>query len=104
MMIDLCTDAAISDVPDWEQISVAAHVATVEPLDLGDGEFAFVRHAGNGTWRILYLVVWDDSVPTEMFPPLIERKCRPEEAITIKRLLAARSVIIDEARETTPSL
>jgi hypothetical protein len=89
MIVDLCTDAMPADLAQWE-----AGAPSTEPraLDLGDGEFALVEYQGDQAWRVHHVIVWDDTIPSEQFPPLIQRAPREGELLTIRLLLGARKL------------
>lgn len=99
MIAEIQCDVAPGVVPEWEKVYVPPLTRTWRPqtIDLGDGEFATVRREPDGRWRILNLIVYDDAIPVELMPPLIQRPCRLNELAHVCRCLgvAPAQVIVD---------
>lgn len=87
MMMEVQCDAMPGQLRAWETVRVGPAVATPQLLDLGDGEFATVRSRAGGGWEVIDVIVFDDSIPVELHPCLIQRKPRPAELFHVARCL-----------------
>ena len=96
MMTEIQCDVLPGQLGAWDQVQVSRPERPAL-LDLRDGEFATVRALGGGRWEVIDVIVFDDSIPVEMHPCLVQRKPREVELFHVARCLGVphRAVSVD---------